>query len=435
RAAATTPGQWLTGRGWDQSLWGDGDFPRAADLDAISSEHPIFLRRKCGHAGWANSRALEMAGITPATPDPDGGEIVRDSRGQPTGILLETAMHALFLLVAEPSDAQAAAAVRLAQAVVHKMGIVGVHTMEAAPALRAFQRLRADGELRLRIVSQIPVSELDDAIRLGLQTGLGDEWLRIGGVKVFSDGALGPRTAWMLAPYENEPKNTGIAVTDEAAMADIVARATAAGLSVVTHAIGDRANRVVLDALEASRKGGVGLHLRHRIEHAQVLDPADIPRFVELGVIPSMQPIHATQDMLLSDKHWGSRSRYAYAWRSLQQTGAPLAFGSDAPVETPDVIQGIHAAVTRCRADGTPGGKGWIPEERLTVEEAVWAYTLGAAYAGGMENEQGSITPGKLADLTILSQDIFSVNPMAILETDVTGTVVGGEFVFGGPEA
>jgi len=434
RAAQTPAGQWLTGRGWDQSVWSDGAFPTAADLDAISTEHPIFLRRKCGHAGWANSLALQMAGITQATPDPDGGEIVRDSAGQPTGIVLENAISPFFRLLAEPTDEQAAAAVRAAQAVVHKMGIVGVHTMEAAPALRAFQRLRADGDLRLRIVAQIPVSELDDAIRLGLQTGLGDEWLRMGGVKIFSDGALGPRTAWMLAPYENEPGNTGIAVTDEASMAAIVDRATSAGLSVVTHAIGDKANRVVLDALEASRKAGKGLHLRHRIEHAQVLAPADIPRFVELGVIPSMQPIHATQDMLLSDKHWGDRSRHAYAWRSLQQTGAPLAFGSDAPVETPDVLVGIHAAVTRCRADGSPGGAGWIPEERLTVEEAVWAYTQGAAYAGGMENQQGSITPGKLADLTILSQDIFRINPMAILETDVTGTVVGGEFVHGGPE-
>lgn len=431
RAAQTPPDQWLTGWGWDQSVWAEGAFPRAADLDAISSEHPIWLRRKCGHAGWANSRALELAAITRATPDPNGGEIVRDGTGEPTGILLETAMQVLHDLVGQPSDDEAIEALRAAQRVAHKMGIVGIHTMEAAATLRGFQRMKADGDLRLRVVAQIPVAELDDAIRIGLQTGLGDEWLRIGGVKVFSDGALGPRTAWMLAPFENEPDNTGIAVTDEAAMAEIVARATAAGIAVVTHAIGDRANRMVLDALEASRKAGKGLHLRHRIEHAQVLDPADIPRFTELGVIPSMQPIHATQDMLLSDKHWGSRSRYAYAWRSLQQTGAPLAFGSDAPVETPDVIQGIHAAVTRCRADGTPGGNGWIPEERLTVEEAVWAYTVGAAYAGGMENEQGSITPGKLADLTILSQDIFSVNPMAILETDVTATVVGGEFVYG----
>ena len=431
RAAQTPPGQWLTGWGWDQSVWADGAFPAAADLDAISTEHPIWLRRKCGHAGWANSRALELAGITSATPDPDGGEIVRDAAGQPTGILLETAMQTLHELVGQPSDAEAIEAMRTAQTVLHRMGIVGIHTMEAAPTLRGFQRMKADGDLRLRVVAQIPVAELDDAIRIGLQTGLGDEWLRIGGVKVFSDGALGPRTAWMLAPFENEPDNFGIAVTEEKAMADIVERATSAGLAVVTHAIGDRANRMVLDALEASRKAGKGLHLRHRIEHAQVLDPHDIPRFTELGVIPSMQPIHATQDMLIADKHWGSRSRHAYAWRSLQQTGAPLAFGSDAPVETPDVIQGIHAAVTRCRADGTPGGDGWIPEERLTVEEAVWAYTVGAAYAAGQENQQGSITPGKLADLTILSQDIFRVNPMAILETDVTGTVVGGEFVYG----
>ena len=431
RVAESPPGQWLTGWGWDQSIWGNGAFPNATDLDAISTEHPIFLRRKCGHAGWANSLALEQAAIASSTPNPDGGEIVRDTAGQPTGILLETAMHPLYLLLAEPTSEEAVEAVRQAQTVVHKMGVVGIHTMEAAPALRAFQQLRASDELRLRVVSQIPVSELDDAIRLGLQTGLGDEWLRIGGVKVFSDGALGPRTAWMLAPYKNEPGNTGIAVTDAETMADIVERATGAGIAVVTHAIGDRANRMVLDALEVSRKAGVGLHLRHRIEHAQVLDPDDISRFVELGVIPSMQPIHATQDMQLAENHWGERSRYAYAWASLHRTGAPLAFGSDAPVETPDVIQGIHAAVTRCRADGSPGESGWIPEERLTVEDAVWAYTVGAAHAGGTEKEQGSITPGKLADLTILSQDIFSVNPMAILETDVTATVVGGEFVYG----
>jgi predicted amidohydrolase YtcJ len=283
----------------------------------------------------------------------------------------------------------------------------------------------------LRVMAQIPEAELDAVMALGIQSGLGDELLRIGAVKVFSDGALGARTAWMIDPYEGEPQNFGISVASADHMKEVVEKASRAGLAVFTHAIGDKANRVVLDAIEASRRAGIGLHLRHRIEHAQVLHPDDLDRFAALGVIPSMQPIHATQDMLLADKHWGSRSRYSYAWRTLWDSGAVLAFGSDAPVETPDVIQGIHAAVTRQRADGAPGGDGWIPEERIRVEEAVWAYTVGAAYAGGEEAIKGSITPGKLADLAVLSQDIFSVNPMAILETDVTATVVGGEFVHG----
>ncbi|RME50888.1 MAG: amidohydrolase, partial [Caldilineae bacterium] len=316
RAAATPPGRWLTGRGWDQSLWPGGAFPTKADLDAVAPAHPVFLRRKCGHAGWANSRALELAGITRDTPDPTGGEIVRDEHGEPTGILLERAMDLVFALLAEPSDEEAVAAMRAAQERLHGMGIVGVHTMEAAPTLRGFQHLRRADELRLRVVAQIPLAELDEAIALGLQTGLGDDLLRIGGVKVFSDGALGPRTAWMLEPYEGEPDNRGIPVITEAEMHDVVERASRAGIAVVTHAIGDRANRMVLDALARSRQAGLGLHLRHRIEHAQVLHPDDVPRFAALGVIPSMQPIHATQDMLLADKHWGDRSRYAYAWRS-----------------------------------------------------------------------------------------------------------------------
>ncbi|MBX3001267.1 MAG: amidohydrolase, partial [Caldilineaceae bacterium] len=428
----TPPGQWLTGRGWDQSVWGRGDFPNKVDLDQISAEHPIFLSRKCGHVGWANSKALALAEIDANTPDPEGGEIERDETGQPTGILKENALGLIFRILAEPSLDEAVDAVRLAMKTVHGMGIVGIHNLEGRLALRAFQQLRANGELHLRVMAQIPEADLDAAIALGIHSGLGDEILRIGAVKVFSDGALGARTAWMIDPYEGESQNFGISVASAEHMKEVVEKASRAGLAIFTHAIGDRANRVVLDAIEATRRAGIGLHLRHRIEHAQVLHPDDLSRFAALGVIPSMQPIHATQDMLLADKHWGARSRYSYAWRTLWDSGATLAFGSDAPVETPDVIQGIHAAVTRCRGDGTPGGDGWIPEERVRVEEAVWAYTVGAAYAGGEEAIKGSITPGKLADLTVLSQDIFNVNPMAILETDITATVVGGEFVHGG---
>ncbi len=430
RAADTPADQWLVGRGWDQSVWAKGAFPDRADLDSITTTHPVFLRRKCGHVGWANSAALTLAGISADTPNPDGGEIERDADGQPTGILKETAMSLLFKLLADPSPAEAVDAVRAAMQRVHRMGIVGVHNMEGAPALRALQSLKASGELKLRVLAQIPESELDDAIALGIQSGFGDEWIRIGALKVFSDGALGARTAWMIDPYEGEPHNRGIAVATAAHMNAVVEKASRAGIAVFTHAIGDRANRVVLDAIERTRRQGIGLHLRHRIEHAQVLHPDDLGRFVALNVIPSMQPIHCTQDMLLADNHWGERRRYAYAWRSLWESGARLAFGSDAPVETPDVMVGIHAAVTRSRADGTPGGDGWVPAERISVEEAVWAYTVGAAYAGGEETLKGSITPGKLADLTVLSQDIFSIHPHALLETDIVATVVGGEFVY-----
>ena len=395
RAAETPAGQWLTGRGWDQSVWEGGAFPAAAQLDAVAPQHPVFLARKCGHAAWVNSRALALMGILAGTADPDGGEIVRDGVGRPSGILLERAMGPANCLLTEPSPHAAIAAVREAQKVVNRMGIVGVHTKEAAASLRAFQQLRAGGELTLRAVAQIPVDELDSAIRLGLRTGLGDQFLRIGGVKVFSDGALGPRTAWMLAPYEGEPDNLGIAVTGAGEMADIVARAVQAGLAVVTHAIGDRANRMVLDALETSRRAGQGLHLRHRIEHAQLLHPDDIDRFAQLDIIASVQPIHATQDMRIADTYWGARSRYAYAFRSLWDSGARLAFGSDAPVETPDVIQGIHAAVTRMRADGSPGRDGWYAEERLTVPEAVFAYTMGAGLRRRHRDEPGQHHAGQ----------------------------------------
>jgi hypothetical protein len=303
--------------------------------------------------------------------------------------------------------------------------------MEGAAAFRGFQKLRAGGELQMRVLMQIPEENLDAAILAGLQSGFGDERLRIGGVKAFADGALGARTAYMLEPFEGEPDNYGIAVSEAEHLLDLVGKASRAGLPAFIHAIGDRANREVLDAVEASRRAGEGLHLRHRIEHTQILHPDDIPRLAELGVIASMQPIHATQDMLLADSLWGERSASAYAFRSLLDSGAALAFGSDSPVEDLNVMIGIHAAVTRRRADGSPGPEGWYPEQRLTVAEAVRAYTAGAAYASGEEAIKGALSPGKLADLVVLSQDIFSIDPMAILETEVVATRLDGEVVYG----
>jgi predicted amidohydrolase YtcJ len=434
-AAMTPPGHWLHGRGWDHSLWAGGAFPIRQDLDRVAPEHPVFLGRKCGHVGWANTRALQLAGITAQTPDPPGGVIDRDAdTGQPTGILKETAMDLMTRLFEEPAPAEAMAAIRAGMAKAHKLGLVGIHTMEGPTAFRAFQQLRASGELELRVLMQIPVENLDSAIQVGLHSGLGDERLRIGGVKVFADGALGARTARMLEPFQGEPDNFGIAVTDAERMREVIGKASRAGIAAFVHAIGDRANREVLDAIEASRQAGEGLHLRHRIEHVQILHPDDIPRLAALGVIASMQPIHATQDMLLADALWGARSAGAYAFRSLLRAGAALAFGSDSPVEDLNPIKGIHAAVTRRRADGSPGRDGWYPEQRLTVAEAVHAFTAGAAFASGEEAIKGTLSPGKLADLAVLSQDIFAIDPMAILDTEVLATMFDGKFVYGQQE-
>ena len=440
RAGQTPPGQWLTGRGWDHTLWGSGDFPTRQDLDRAAPQHPVFLRRKCGHAGWANTRALELAGITAATPDPFGGAIDHDPiTGQPTGILKDVAMELMFRLFQEPSLDEATAAIQAATPHAHKAGLVAVHTMEGAGAFRAFQALQASGELKLRITMQIPEENLDAAIQAGLRSGFGNEWLRIGGVKIFSDGALGARTAYMLEPYEGYPDNVGLPMASIEHLREVIGKASQAGIASFVHAIGDRANREVLDAIAAARTletmnatGDTQYVLRHRIEHAQIVHPDDQPRFASLGVIASMQPIHATQDMLIADRLWGKRSAHAYPWRSLLNAGAVLAFGSDAPVETLNVMVGIHAAVTRRRPDGAPGPAGWYAEQRLTVDEAVYAYTAGAAFASGEETVKGSLAPGKLADLVILSQDIFSIDPMAILGTEVVGTLVGGAWVYGG---
>lgn len=431
RAAETRAGHWLQGRGWDHTLWAGGTFPTRHDLDRIAPDHPVFLQRKCGHIGWANSLALQLAGIADETPDPPGGAIERNpTTGQPTGILKERAMDLMFRLLQEPSVDQAVAAIKTGIVNAHKLGLVGVHTMEGTVSLRAFQHLHATHDLKLRVLMQIPEENLDAAIHLGLQSGLGDERLRIGGVKLFSDGSLGGRTAHMLEPYDGEPDNTGIPVATSEHLRETIRRASRAGIASFVHAIGDRANREVLNAIEASRQAGEGLNLRHRIEHVQILHPSDIPRLGQLGVIASMQPIHCTQDMHMADASWGARSVGAYAWRSLLDNGAVLAFGSDSPVEDLNVMKGIHAAVTRRRADGSPGLEGWYPQQRISVDEAVRAYTASAAYASDEETIKGTLSPGKLADLVVLSQNIFEIDPMDILETKVVATMFDGEFVY-----
>ncbi len=436
RAAATPKGEWIRGWGWQQSIWSPPDFPTAAALDAATSDHPVALNAKSGHAAWVNSAALKIAGITANTPNPPGGEIVRDAHGQPTGVLLETAENLVFSHVPPPTHAQADDAVAAVMRAMNKAGLTSVHCMDGAGGIETFktyQRVRESGRASLRVVKMLPVQSLDQIVNSGIRSGFGDAWLRIGNIKIFTDGALGPKTAWMAAPYVNEPANRGISIYDPEQLVEFTQKAHSAGLGIVTHAIGDRANHEILNAIAidaAARSGAPAAIYRDRIEHAQVLLPEDIARFGTLNIIASVQPIHATQDMRMVDANWGQeRAPYAYAFRSLWDSGARLAFGSDAPVESFDPLLGIFAAVTRKRKDGGHAPAGWHPEQAVTIDEALYAYTLGAAYAGYSEHELGSIEPGKLADLTVLDRDLTRLAPDDILSARVERVMVGGNWV------
>ena len=427
RARETGPGEWIVGLRWDQERWPGRRFPTAADLDGVAPDHPVMLRAKSGHALVANSLALHLAGVTAETVDPPGGRIGRDSEGCPDGMLFEdSAMSLVADLVPPPGPEETDDALRQAFPSAWRVGLTAIHDMDGLSAFTAYRQLHVRRELGLRVIKVLPA----DALEVALRAGPGDDWLRVGGIKVFADGALGPRTAAMLAPYAGEPENVGVVTTDGNALRVLARRAAAGGLPLAVHAIGDRANRIVLDALTGVGEVGAG-GLRHRIEHVQLLHPDDVGRLAALGVTASMQPVHATQDCEMADRYWGDRCATGYAWRSLLEAGTVLAFGSDCPVEDLNPFVGIHAAVTRRRADGFPGPEGWYPQQRLTVEQALRAYTLGAAYAAGLEDRLGSLTPGKLADLVVLDRDIFACDPMAIAETRVVATMIGGRFVYG----
>ncbi len=430
RAAVAPEGEWILGRGWDQEQWPDRRFPTAADLDAVAPRHPVMLTAKSGHALVANTPAMERAGVTPETPDPPGGRIVRDDAGRPTGLFLEEAMRWIQEAVPQPDATAVLRALPAALDHLARHGLTAVHDMGDLVGLEAYQRwLQETDPLPLRVVFYLPLDALEHARALRLRSGWGNDFLRLGGVKVFSDGALGPRTAAMLEPYLGEPENRGILTLEPEELRAVVRRAAEGGLALAVHAIGDRANRLVLDALAALPEAW-RTSLRHRIEHVQLIHPDDLGRLAALGVVASMQPIHAVQDAPMADRYWGHpRCATAYAWRSLIEAGTVLAFGSDCPVEDPNPFLGIHAAVTRARTDGYGGPDGWYPQQRISVEEAVRAYTAGAAYAAGMESRLGTLTPGKLADLVVIDRDIFAVHPSAIPDTRVLGTMVGGRWV------
>ena len=429
QAASLPPGEWITGGGWDRNLWPGEALPTREVLDSVAPENPVALSSKDGHSLWLNSLALRRLGIGPETSPPPGGAILKDEDGMPTGILQEKAADAVLRRLEEEGvfDAQAQRGLPQALRSLARMGLTGIHNCEGARALKLLQRLKWRGELSLRVLHHIPADDLDAAARLGLRSGFGDETLRIGGVKIFADGSLGSRTAAMLEPYLGEPDNLGILVHSEDELTEMVVRAHQAGLAVAVHAIGDRANRVVLNALERAAPRRADVPIPDRIEHVQLLHPSDLPRLARLGVVASMQPVHAPSDMPMAERHWGhERCRTAYAWRSLLESGAVLAFGSDCPVESPDPLLGVYAAVTRRRPDGSPGPEGWFPEQRLSVFEALRAYTWGNALAAGEGSLKGTLSPGKLADFVILSDDLFRIPPERILQVKVLGTFVGG---------
>ncbi|MBL0169618.1 MAG: amidohydrolase [Gemmatimonadaceae bacterium] len=428
--AKTLPkGTWIRNGDWDHTNWG-GELPSRGWIDSVTPDNPVWINRLDGHMNLANSLAMAAAKIDRATKDIDGGTIVRDVAGEPTGILKDNAQSLVDAVQPPRSDAEWDRALDTAMTHVAARGVTSVHHMGGWGDLTAFRRANRAGKLRTRIVAQVPLSDwarLRDDIT---QNGRGDDWLRVGALKGFVDGSLGSHTAAMLAPFADSPRDSGFFVTSPDSLYAWTKAADAAGLQVMVHAIGDRAMRTQLDIFERVAKENGARDRRFRIEHAQHIDPADIPRFGALGVIASMQPYHAIDDGRWAGNVIGpTRAKGAYAWRSLLDARATLAFGSDWFVAPPTPLEGIYAAATRRTLDDrTPGG--WVPEQKIAVEEALRAYTHGSAYAGFQDDKLGVLRAGMLADLVMVDRDLTTMAPESIREAHVMLTVVGGRVVF-----
>ncbi|WP_320068079.1 amidohydrolase [Micromonospora sp. RTGN7] len=432
-AATLSPDAWLFGGRWDSHKWARPVQPTRADLDRVCPDRPALLPSIDGHTTWVNTAALRRLGIDADTPDPVGGQIVRDERGEPTGILREAAGDAAYDILRSSVAGDLVQQLRTHLPRLLSVGLTSIHDLDGQDCRAAYETLYARGELPLRVHKSIPSTVLDEAIDLGWATGDGDRWLRTGPVKIFTDGALGSHTCLMSEPYDGEPDNHGIAVTPAEEFERLVAKAAGAGIAVAAHAIGDAANAMVLRAY-AHWQEAAGSHpetaraarrLRHRIEHTQHLRPEDVSLLARLGVTASMQPTHCTSDIPLTSRMLAGRDLASYAWRSLLDAGATVAFGSDAPVEDPDPFHGIHAAVTRQQPDGTPPG-GVDPHERLSLDAALRCFTEAGAYASYEEHLKGRLSPGMLADFIALPTDPYEVEPADLRDLTVALTVVGG---------
>ena len=431
-ALANSAGEWITGRGWNQELWSDRAYPRASDLDSKIDDRPVWLTRVDGHAGWANSRALKIAGIDKNTQSPKGGQIVKDAQGNPTGVLIDNAMGLLEKHIPATGNKQLNAQLDAAGEHLLANGVTAMHDAGIPHSVYDFYLRRAvESTLPVRIYAMI--SATDSQLTTMLDNGPirdADDYLFINSVKAYGDGALGSRGAALLKPYSDAPHQKGLMVTQPEDFPDLFNQVITAGFQLNFHAIGDRANRLALDQFEATFDEHGGQSLRNRIEHAQVVAPSDLARFSSLQILPSMQPTHATSDKNMAEDRIGkARMEGAYAWQTLLKSGIAVPLGSDFPVELANPFYGIHAAVTRQDRDNNPV-KGWYAHEALSIKQAFKGFTLDAAYAAHMEDSLGTLTPGKWADFIIVDQDIFSVEPEALWKTSVEQTWVAGEKVF-----
>ncbi|WP_375278349.1 amidohydrolase [Alteromonas australica] len=431
-AFANTTQDWITGRGWNQELWSDRAFPRAQDLDNVVSDRPVFLTRVDGHAAWVNSKAMALAGITKDTPSPVGGEILKDSDGNPTGVFIDNA--AALIEAYLPSASSEIYEQQLHAAGEHLLanGVTAMHDAGVNREVYDFYLKEAvEGDLPVRIYAMISATDPD--LKTLLANGPirdKDDFLSIRSVKAYGDGALGSRGAALLSPYSDAPHQHGLLLTQPQDMTPLFTTVIGAGFQLNYHAIGDKANHVALNEFEKTFAAIGGSELRNRIEHAQVIAPEDLARFAELDVLPSMQPTHATSDKNMAEDRIGKdRMKGAYAWQTLLESGIPLPLGSDFPVELANPFYGLHAAVTRQDRDNQPV-KGWYAHEALTLDQAFKGFTLDAAYAGHMEDTLGTLTPGKWADFILVDQDIFNIDEKDIWKTQVQATYIAGKNVY-----
>ena len=430
RFAATQPkGTWITGGDWDHEQWG-GELPTRAWIDSVTPDNPVWINRLDGHMSLANSAALRAAGVTKATRDIDGGTIVHDATGEPTGILKDNAMSLVDDKVPSPSAPQNDVALEAAMRYVAERGVTAVHNMGTWDDLATFERAHHAGSMITRIYAVVPLATWERLRDTVAARGRGDAWLRIGGLKGFVDGSLGSHTAAFLQPFTDAPRDSGLLVNTEQDLYAWTSGADKAGLQVMVHAIGDRAIRMQLGIYERVERENGARDRRFRIEHAQHIAPSDIPRFASLGVVASMQPYHAIDDGRWAERVIGpERIKTTYAFRSLRDAGARLAFGSDWFVAPPTPLEGIYAAVTRRTLDGR-NPDGWVPEQKVTVDDALRAYTAGGAYASFDEKEKGTLERGKLADFALIDRDLTRIAPETIRDARVMMTVVGGRVVY-----
>jgi predicted amidohydrolase YtcJ len=429
RIKTAAPGEWIQGAGWDHTLWAEQNTPTRADMDAVTADHPAIFSRVDGHIAVANSAALKAAGITAQTPDPHGGKIDRDEKGEPTGILRETAMGAVFSKIPPPTAAQRRRAAELALADAAMHGITSAQDNSDWEYFLAYEQMEKEGKLTLRIAEWLPFdAPVEQLTRIRQHHSHDDPMLHTTMLKGFMDGSLGSRTAAMLAPYSDDPKNSGLPRYEQDKLNAMAAERANAGFQMGFHAIGDRGARMALDAFAFAEQKSNKKNLRFRIEHDQVVAPEDFKKYKELGVIASVQPNHLLTDMNWAESHLGpERAKHSYPWKEFEDNGIPMAFGTDYPVEPITPFRGLYAAITRKNEAGT---KEYYPEQKISIEHAIFNYTIGSAYAEFAEQKKGRLEPGMLADFVVLDRDITKVAPEEILKTKVLRTVVGGKTVY-----